>query len=206
MTNTSLETMYRRRRRSFRRAPRSYAKSIQHVTASINAAPANNTATHHIMANAGAYSTTGTALTTVATALSNREQENTVGSKIGKTTIDLAFRNTADTINSIVDVVVWKRERQGAVPVAGTGLPSDANITSKGAQVAFREEMPGRVLHYSQVAISNSSPRVKKIVINWKKFRMQTIRTGDFYGVSVFNRGGGATFFCNIEVRYKEWM
>ncbi len=192
---------YRRRRSMMVQRAR---KSIQHVTSVIAQNPGNNLSVTHIFANAGAFLLTGTSVATARSALSNREQENEIGSDIGGTTLIIGLRNTA--VPQIVDVVVWKRERQSAVPIPGTGLPTDANITTVGAQMAFRQEMPGRVFHYQRVAIATNQPRVIKIALNWKKFRMGKIRQGDFYGVTVFNRAGAATFFADIETRYKEWM
>lgn len=165
--------------------------------------PISGTQTTHIFANAGAYSTTGIATTTVATALSNREQENTIGSDIGNTTIDLTFRGAS--ASGSYQIAVWKRERQNSVPVAGTGLPSNANIISFGLQSAMRTEMPGRVLYFDTIGVATGQPRSKKILINWKKFRLGKMRQGDFYGITIFNNGT-TDGDIDIQTRYKEYV
>lgn len=189
----------RRRRRS---APRSYRKTIQHVTSVMAQNPGNNLSVTHIIGNAGAYAFTGTSAATIVTAGSNAEQEYVIGSNLGRTTINLGLRNTAAP--HTVDVIIWKRERQSTTPVPGTGLPTDANILSVGGQMAFRQEMPGRVLYYNRISLSLGTPRNVKIVINWSKYKLSKIRQGDWYGITIFNRAGAATFFADIETRTKE--
>lgn len=193
--------MYRRRRYR-RRTVRKSIKSIQHIT-NVNAqSPATVTSTTHIFANAGNYATTGTASTTIYGALSNREQENTIGNHIGKTNITINFR--APSASGVFEIVVWKRERQSAVPTPGTGMPTDAVMNTRGCQTAFREEMPGRVVYFDSIAVAPEQPRVKHISIPWAKFRMSKIRTGDFYGITIFNRTTGS-IFIDIYTRYKEY-
>ncbi len=195
-----------RGRRGFRTGRRSQFQGktgIQHMTAIIGQAPAVNASTTHIIANAGAYATTGVGSTVARSSLSNREQENQIGSLIGKATIDIGFREV--TASGIAEIVVWKRERQPSVPVPGTGLPADATMTSLGTQSAFRSEMPGRVLHFSLVALTAETTRTKKIIMNWNKFKLAKIRQGDFYGITIFNRSATGLAF-DMQTRYKEYI
>lgn len=192
--------MYRRRRRQ--RFAKARRPSVQHITSTMNNSVLTVTSLTHFFANAGAYQLTGTAATTARESLSNREQENTIGSLVGSTTIDVSIRTI--TSPGTIEYVVFKRERQSSVPVAGTGLPADATVTASGLQSAYRTEMPGRVVHFGQIGVAENQPRVFKIKIPWSKFKMQTMRQGDWYGITIFNRN---TTTCQIDVqtRYKEY-
>lgn len=177
-------------------------KSVQHITAVMGQSVVTVTSLTHIFANASTYLTTGVGVTTPYAGTANREQENQIGSKIGTTIISISARDL--TASGILEYAVWKRERQPAVPVAGTGLPSNARMLAVGTQTAMREEMPGRILHYGKVAVAPEQPRAWTVKINWAKFRLQTIRTGDFYGITFFNRSAD-TIVVDVETRYKEF-
>jgi len=194
-----------RRIRRFRRNARTMArrpKSIQHVTASMNNTPALGTQTVHIFANASTYLTAGTPSTTARATTANREQECEIGSRIGKTTIDVTLRGV--TASGSIEYVVWKRERQQTVPIVGLGLPNDPAIVTNGMQQLYREFLPGRCLRFGVKPVAAEQPSKIHLVINWAKFGMATIRTGDFYGISVFNRTD-AILSVDFQVRYKEW-
>ena len=94
-------------------------------------------------ANAGAYTTTGTALTTVATGVSNREQENTIGSRIDYIRFDILLE-PGTGVSGNLEYAVFKAERQSAVPALGTGLPTSAEVTTLGLQAAMRQYQPDR--------------------------------------------------------------
>ena len=175
--------------------------SIMHLPSQIGASPGTGAQDLFIFANAGAYVLAGTALTTAATSLSNREQENTIGSKIGTTTIDLSITTNLATQ---FEIAVMKIERERVVPVPNDALPTNAEILTLGLQAAARQRQPGRVVHFSVLSIAAEQPRTKRIRINWRKYKMGTIRTGDFYLIIVFNRQGGASD-VDYHVRYKEY-
>ncbi len=154
----------------------------------------------HFLANASTYVVTGTGVTAPVFGTSNREQENSIGSKIGTTTIDISIRNIIS--DCVIEYVVFKRERQPAVPIKGTGLPSDTDCNTLGLQMAYRTEMPGRILQFGMFGVAPEQPRVKKLTINWSKYKLGVMHTGDFYGVTVFPRGSNVS--VDIQTRYKE--
>jgi len=118
------------------------------------------------------------------------------------TAIDIGVRD--QEANGMIEIIVWKRERQGNVPVPGTGLPPTATVLTSGMQMAFRSEMPGRVYKYIKRAIAPEQPANIHIDQKWYKFKVSTIRQGDFYGVSIFNRNTTSAVIIDIETRYKE--
>ncbi len=191
--------MFRRRRRRSR-GRMSYPKKIQHYTNVIGESLTPNASLTHFFANAGAYQVTGTSLVTARTGVSNREQENTVGSKLGLCTIEISFTPEGP---GIIEYAVFKRERQSSIPSLGSGLPSNADILSSGLQTAQAVEMPARTVNYGQLAVASEQPRVRKLIINWDKFKMSSIRTGDWYGITIFNRSLTNTE-VDVQVRYKE--
>ncbi len=156
-----------------------------------------------IIANAGAFTLTGTALTTARESLSNKEQENTIGSSIGRTTISIGCSDASTS--GIVSVGVLKVERADSVPAANNFLPTNTEVGNEGLQGALRREQPGRVIFFDQYAIAADQPRVIHIKIDWKKYNMATIRQGDFYIIDVFNQGiTGLT--TDTQTRYKEYI
>ncbi len=155
-------------------------------------------------ANAGSYSVVGTDEDTVRTALSNKQQECTIGSQIGRTTFDIGIRST--TASGILEYAVYKIERSTAIPAIGAlNLPTAADILSGGLQCEMRNHNPGRILEFGQLAYTGETTRTKKIVVNWKKYRLATIRQGDFYGIVFFNRAAGS-IVIDVYCRFKEWI
>lgn len=192
--------MYRRFRRR-NSAQRVHKKVIQHTTAGMAQVQVTNAQHVFIIANAGALANVGTSAVTAIYGLSNREQEYSVDSELGRTTIDIGFSDI--TSDGTYEYVVWKRERQPLVPIVGAGLPSNADATSTGLQQSYRLEMPGRVYRFGKIALSKETPRVLKITMNWKKFKAHKIKSGDFYGITFFNRTG-ASVTMDFETRTKE--
>lgn len=171
-----------------------------HVPSSMGNVIASNITSVFIAANAGAYLTTASPVTTVATITSNREQENTIGNEITRINYNITMRPSA---SSAISICVLKVERAAAVPVLGTGLPTQARIVAVGLQTACREAQPGRVIHYSKLAAAPEQPVIKTIVAKFGKFKMSKIRTGDFYVLMVHNDSAG-TLTTDFEARYKE--
>ncbi len=127
----------------------------------------------------------------------------TIGSSIGRTTFDIAIRNS--TASGILEYAVYKIERSTAIPAVGAlTLPSSAEVLAGGMQCEMRSHNPGRILEFGLVAYTTETTRTKKILINWKKFKMSTIRQGDFYGIVFFNRGPQSITVDNY-CRFKEW-
>ncbi len=178
--------------------------SIQHYHCALNNTVASLIAVNLNCANAGAFSLVGTDEETPHSATSNKQQECTIGSQLGRTTFDIGVRSASGS--GILEYVVYKIERSTAVPAIGAlNLPSSAEISTGGMQCEMRNYNPGRILEFGLLAYTAETTRTKKMVINWKKFRMSTIRQGDFYGIVFFNRGT-ATVTVDLYCRFKEWI
>lgn len=190
------------RRRIFRKRPRRrIMSSITHIPSSMGNGVAANTAMVFLAANAGALNITGTAATTAAYSLSNREQENTVGGIIDTITFDISFNNAMSA--SVIEYAVFKIERASAVPALGTGLPTSASILASGLQQALRIIQPGRVVKFGTLSIAPEQPATRHVVANFKKYRMNRIRQGDWYGIIIFN-GSANSATISVQARYKE--
>ncbi len=191
-------------RRGRRRSSSPRRKAVQHFTCALANDVDSSTGINLNCANAGSYQLTGTSESTVRDALSNKQQECAVGSSIGRTTFDIGIRTT--TASGILEYAVYKIERSNAIPALGSAtLPSSATINSNGLQCAMRSFQPGRILEFGLLAYTAQTTRTKKLIINWKKYRMSTIRQGDFYGIVFFNRGGG-DLKVDVYCRFKEWI
>jgi len=152
---------------------------------------------------AGAFVTTAAVLTTARDSLSNREQESSIGSKIFGITFDIIIQPAASLVGGALEYVIFKIERAFVVPVSGVGLPTDANILTLGLQAAFRQIQPGRVIKYGAIPYTEQTTAVRSIRGSYGKFKLATLRTGDFYGIMLFNRAAN-TPIVSIQARYKE--
>ncbi len=199
---TTIVVMIGMFRRRFRRTRRKFqGKAIQHIVASIGNAQAANTQLHFVATNAGAFATIGTSATTVATALSNKEQEVVIGSKVNFVTFDVTSTCAAP---AVMEYAVVKVERSvNSPPAVATELPTSAIVLAQGLQKSMREWQPGRVLHFSTRAGAEYQPISHQIKVNFKKFRMPTIRQGDWLMLIVNNRSAGVST-TNVQCRYKE--
>ncbi len=178
--------------------------AVQHYHCSLAQTIATGILQNTNCVNAGSYSVVGTDEDTVRTALSNKQQECTIGSEIGLTTIDIGIRTA--TASGIIEYCVYKIERSTAVPAVGAlNLPSSADVSTGGLQCEMRNHNPGRILEFGQIAYTAETTRTKKIRVNWKKYRLATIRQGDFYGIVLFNRAPN-TVTTDIYCRFKEWI
>ncbi len=194
--------MFRRMRRG--RSTRPARKSVQHFTCSLANVIVTTGALVLNCANAGAMSLTEASNVVPIYATSNKQQEVTVGSQIGRTTFDIGIRGA--TTSGILEYMVFKVERANTIPALGAGgLPTAAQILAGGMQCTMREFQPGRCLEFGLLAYTADTTRTKKIVTNWKKFKMATLRQGDFYGIIYFNRGGGSVTVDSY-CRFKEWI
>ncbi len=135
---------------------------------------------------------------------SDRDRTVNVGNSIGKVTFDIDIRNAA--ASGSMEFAVIRCERCFGVPIVGTDpIPSSLDVTGEGIQQAFRTRMPGRVLHFSQMAVTIETTRTKKIIVNPAKFRMSKVRPGDYLALAVFNRNG-ASITYSVQMRYKEFQ
>ncbi len=173
-----------------------------HKPSSMGNSVATSIAAVFIAANAGAFANTGTGLTTARESLSNREQENTIGSKINSIIFDLTFQPGTGA-GGAIEYAIFKAERMSAVPSLGAGLPTSATINTSGLQAAMAVEQPGRVIKYGQVPISEGTTAVRSLKGAFAKFKLSTIRTGDYYGIIVFNRTA-MSVVTSFQARYRE--
>ncbi len=113
------------------------------------------------------------------------------GSLVGRTTIDVAFLPATGGLG-YMEYIVFKAQRQAVTPVVGTHpIPSDAEVIAAGLQQTYRSNMPGWIIQYGMIMLSREVPMVKKIKIDWNKFKMSKTRDGDFFGITYFNNTQG---------------
>ncbi len=134
---------------------------------------------------------------------SDRDRTVNVGNSIvGSITFDIDIRSV--TGQGSLEFAVIRCERCFTVPVVGTDpIPSSLDVAGEGIQQAFRTRMPGRVLHFSQLAYTAETTRIKKIRISPAKFRMAKVRPGDYIALAIFNRSGVSIIY-SVQMRYKE--
>ncbi len=134
---------------------------------------------------------------------SDRDRTVNVGNSIiGKITFNFSTRGNVG--NGTYDFIVFRVERSFITPVIGTDpIPTNSEMLLQGAQQAFRMNLPGRVLHFSQRSYAPEQPISHMIKVNPAKFRMAKVRPGDHIGLCVFNRGSGAAT-VSVQMRYKE--
>ncbi len=124
------------------------------------------------------------------------------GSKIGTVTIDVGA--TLISEEGYIEYMVFKAQRQDVTPVKGTfPIPSDGEVIAGGLQQTYRMNMPGWCIKYGQIPMSSQTPRTFKIRVNFAKFKMATVRDGDFFGLTLFNRSG-ASITLDWQARYWE--
>ncbi len=147
------------------------------------------------------YAATGAALSGDTFEQADRLSQNPLGAKINTIRFNVAIRGISD--NGIIEYAMFKIERATAVPQLGDGqLPDQTSINSLGLQAAMRQFQPGRVLHFGQLAIATEQPRVFVKTINYAKFKMSTLRTGDYYGIIIHNRNPAAVTI-DVQMMYK---
>jgi len=134
---------------------------------------------------------------------SDRAVELSNGSHVGRITINVGLTSIND--EGYIEVVVFKVQRSAVTPVKGTfPIPSDTDVINAGLQQTYRNNMPGWVIQYRQIPISAQTPKTFVLKIDFKKFKMGTVRDGDFYGITYFNRSGGSVIL-DWQARYSEW-
>ncbi len=125
-----------------------------------------------------------------------------VGSKLGKFTVDATALPGG---SGLLEVICFKVQRAFATPVVGTDpIPTDAEIITGGLQGTYRRNMPGWVIKYFVRSQTVEQAGVIHFTIDWGKYKMGTVRGGDFYGITYFNRSTVATTL-DWQCRYKEY-
>lgn len=200
MLGTQSTTMpYRMRRRGRRRSRPRYV--ITHIPSSIgNTVPGFDSVIFYA-AIAANYATTGTSLSADMYENVDRLQNVTPFASISPIIFNLAFINKES--ESFVSYAIFKVERSTQVPnTDGVILPLNTEIVTEGLQQAMRRYQPGRIIKYGKVAISTGQPVALSIKADFGKYKMGTLRTGDFYGIIIFN-SSLEPIDVDIESRYK---
>ncbi len=183
-----------------RRRGKMYKSSVMHIPSSMNAVLASNTATVFFASQTANYTTTGTLLTSDTFEQSDRSQTTALGSDINFIVYNLSC--IAGETASIIEYAIFKIERSNSVPsFDNSTLPASTTIQTQGLQSGMRQYQPGRVLKFGKFVIAAEQPRAISLGISYRKFKMAKVRTGDFYGIVVFNRGS-SDVTLDIEARY----
>ncbi len=146
------------------------------------------------------YAVTGTLLTSDTFENSDRQQNCPIGCEIPFIVYNVFTR--AITSDGIVEYAIFKVERASSVPTTDNVLlPDNTTISTQGLQAAMRQYQPGRVLKYGALAVAAEQPRQISLGMSYSKFKMAKMRTGDYYGIILFNRNG-AGVTLDIQARY----
>jgi len=193
------------RRRMFRRrgGRQRLTNSVTHVPSSMNGVLQPSTSSTVIAAQAGNFNTTGDALSGDTFENADRLTTVQIGAKIFNIIYNLGIRDL--TGDGIIEWAILKIERSPVVPTQGSGLPTNAEITTIGLQAAVRQYQPGRVLKFGTIAVAAEQPRTISLKGNYSKFRFTTMRTGDFYCIMIFNRSETA-ITLDTQMRFKAFQ
>ena len=193
---------YGRMRRRRSRRPR--ANVLMHVPHSIGNNQTTNTALSFFAAHAsGQYSETGAALTEDRFEQADRLQQVVIGNHIDTIIYNVDISDV--TGSGIIEYAIFKIERAHVVPAFdGVLLPPQNTITTAGLQAAMRQYQPGRILKFGTVAVAAEQPRTFSVKGNYKKFKMSKLRTGDYYGIAIYNRTSAAATIT-IQARYQSY-
>ncbi len=187
-----------RRRRTSHRA---FRKTNTHIPTSIGNAPGINNAVL-IIAVAPARDAGGAV--SQDNEARDRDRLCSVGSNVNSIIFDVSMRQIED--EGILEYAIFKLERQLSAPVLGTApIPTAGEMNGEGLQQALRRHIPGRVIKFGLVAFTAETTRAIKLRGDFKKFRLSSVRSGDYFCILLFNRsnaGTANTFDC--QMRYKE--
>lgn len=181
---------YRRRRRRYSRSfSRRPVQSVTHNPGLINQTLQTGGQLAAIVANAGVSS----APRSDAIDRSSRASAVSPGSKVFRITTNLAAYFTVTNLDEfrsgILHWVAVRRTNSKLVPLA-TDLPA-AEIATAGLQSVARQEFPGNVLHYGQMAVSGSNPATRKFAVSLGKYKKSKFRQGDFYVIYFYWQATG---------------
>ncbi len=188
-------------RRSFRRRKMSQFRgkeSVMHVPSTMN-----NTLTTNLLSLQFITIPAVLAGAPVTTDIEAHDRSRTVpsGGLVGQITCDISI--TSITAIGVMEFAIVKFEREIALPTVGvTNVPTSAEASTQGLQQALREKLPGRVYHYSQIALTPETTRIKKIIVTPAKFKKAKNRAGDHWVLAIFNKNAGSVT-VNTQFRYK---
>lgn len=194
--------MFRRRHRFRSRRNRGTVNSVTHVPSSMNniIQPADTLVFFaSVPAN---YPVTGTPVTNDTFEQADRANLTPIGARITRITFDVSIQDITD--QGTIEWAIFKIERAPTVPALGNQLPLSAEISVQGLQQAMRQYQPGRVIKFGQLSVASEQPRSFRAIGRFGRFRMQANRTGDYYGIIIFNKTGG-TPIISVQARYKAY-
>ncbi len=149
---------------------------------------------------ASSYATTGVSLTSDTFEDADRDQRCPLGADIPSIIYDITVRDSETP--TAVEYAIFKIERAHAVPADDDVLlPTSTSISTSGIQAAVRRFQPGRVIKMGVFAVAKEQPMHRSIKGNYQRFKMMKLRTGDFYGIQIFNRGLGQVT-VDVQMRY----
>ncbi len=143
----------------------------------------------------------------IGTDRTNEDRQTKVanGRHIGHTTVNIDWLPSVGSAGGILEYIVWKLERQPNTPIVGIfPVPTDPNVQNQGMQQAYRIKAPGWVIQYGQRPFTLETQKTAVIKINWSKFKKDTMRDGDFFGITYFNRSD-SSINLNVQMRYKTY-
>ncbi len=174
--------------------------TIQHSPALIGNAPANGIGLLHVFAHAGSLA--GGSMGGARTGGEDRLTELDTGRKLGPVTIDIGII-PATGQQGFYEYAIVKYERSTSVPVVGVDpVPSSADMVSNGLQQAVRSLTPGYVIRFGLIPVTTETTVVRKITVNFAKFRKAKVRDGDYFCIIFYNRTQ-ATGTYDLHFRYK---
>ncbi len=188
--------------RRSRGARKTFTPSIQHSPSSIGNAPAFQVGLLHVLAKSGLLA--GASMTSDRTGVEDRTVEIDNGKHVGQMTIDLVIQPSTDT-SGYYEYLFVKYQRQTSVPAWGTDpVPTSAGVLTDGLQREARSLSPGWVVKFGIIPCTSETVVTRTIKVNWKKFKMDKVRDGDFFCMLMYNRQSSATKY-DFHVRYKTY-
>ncbi len=189
--------MFRRRRR---RSRKRITSSIMHVPSTMNNNVASLASITFFAAVPANYTITGSDLSNDTFEQADRLQLVPIGNTINSIIFNISIRDI--TLSGVIEYAIFKVERASETPTEASNLlPSNTEISTQGLQSGMRQYQPGRVIKYGQLAVAAEQPRTLSIKGNYAKFKMAKLRTGDHYGIMLYNRTS-ATAVIDIQCRY----
>lgn len=174
-------------------------KPIQHTPALIGNAPGANTGLLHVLAHAGTLA--GGSMTGSRTGGEDRTTEVDNGRHVNTMIVNIGFIPAGGT-SGYYELGFIKYERSFTTPAVGSDpVPSTADMVGDGLQRAVRSLTPGYMIKYMQIPVTAETVTTRSIKVNWRKYKKDLVRDGDYFTLLIFNRTAGAGTY-DITTRY----
>ncbi len=174
-------------------------ETIQHSPSLIGNAPAAGIALLHVFAHADNLASPN--LTQDRTGGEDRFTAVDNGRRILPVTIDISILPGTGQ-QGVYEYAIVKYERSTSVPAIGVDpVPSSADIVASGLQGAVRGFTPGYVVNFGLIPVTSETTTIRKIKVNFAKFKKAKVRDGDYYTIIMYNRTqAGGTY--DLQFRY----